>query len=157
MRRADSATWNSCRGNWGLYCEPLVTSGAPIFIVVSLVVFVIILRFVVRRRTSQPSSLAVLSIAAVVVVGGMLFAKLGQNAGWPWWIYYTVPAFVTLVLPPMAFGYSRLELWQYLVLAFLSSPAIHIAFSLLLDWHDYMPFISVPSLQELLSHGQAGI
>ena len=124
-----------------------------IFILVSFFVFFAILRFVTRQRTQKPSALTALGVAAVVVVGGMLFAKLAQNAGWPWWIYYTVPAFVTLVLPPVAFRFSGRELWQYLLLAFLSSPAIHVMFSFFLGWHEYMPFIPVASLQDMLNHG----
>jgi len=128
----------------------------PILILVSLVVFVAILHFIMRRRLNKPSTISVVVVAAIVVVGGMLFAKFTQNAGWPWWIYYTVPALVTLILPPAAFRFTGKELWRYLLLAFLSAPAIHIAFSFLLGWHDYMPFIRVPSLQELLgSNGLA--
>lgn len=59
----------------------------------------------------------------------MIFAKFGNNAGLPWWIYYTIPALVTLVLPPVAFRFSGKELAQYLVLAFLSLPVIHVVFS----------------------------
>ncbi len=81
----------------------------------------------------------------------MVFAKFGNNAGFPWWIYYTVPALATLLLPPLAFRFAGKELGQYLVLAFLSSPAIHVTFSFLLGWHEYMPFIPVPSLHELLA------
>lgn len=128
----------------------------PVFIAVSLAVFILILRFVSRKRSPRPSGLAVSVVAAIVVVGGMLFAKFGQNAGWPWWIYYTVPALVTLVLPPLAFRFTAQELWKYLVLAFLSSPVIHVLFSLFLGWHNYMPFVYVPSLHELLSHGGTG-
>lgn len=122
----------------------------PIFILVSLVVFSAILIFVTRQRSSRPSLAAVLAIASVVVVGGMLFAKLGQNAGWPWWIYYTVPALATLVVPPALLRFSTGELCWYLVLAALSSPVIHLLFSFFLGWHDYMPFIRVPSLREIL-------
>lgn len=128
----------------------------PVLIGVSLIVFVMILRFIVRKRTHQPSATSVLVVSFIVVVGGMLFAKFTQNAGWPWWIYYTVPALVTLLLPPITFRFSGQELWRYLVLAFLSAPAIHVAFSFFLGWHDYMPFIPVPSLQEVLGHSGAG-
>lgn len=124
-----------------------------IFILVSLLVFFLILRFVTRQRSQKPFALAALGVAAIVVVGGMLFAKLAQNAGWPWWIYYTVPAFITLTLPSFAFRFSARELWQYLGLAFLSSPAVHVIFSFFLGWHEYMPFIPVPSLQDMLNHG----
>jgi hypothetical protein len=122
----------------------------PIFIVVSLVVFVAILNFVMRKRAARPPFLSVMVISAIVVVGGMLVAKGGHNAGWPWWVYYTGPAGVTLLLPPLAFRLSVSELWQYLAMAFLSSPVIHVAFSFFLGWHDYMPFLKVPSIRELL-------
>lgn len=127
------------------------TQRFAVFVIVSLVVFVVILRFVTRKRPEPPPIFRVAVVAAIVVVGGMCFAKFGQNTGWPWWIYYTVPALTTLLLPPIAFRFSNRELWQYLVLAFLSSPAIHVAFSLFLDWHEYMPFIPVPSLRNLLT------
>ena len=128
-----------------------------VFVLVSLVAFVAILLFVTRQRVTRPRLAVVLAIAGVVVVGGMVFAKSGNNAGLPWWVYYTVPALVTLVLPPAVLGLYGRELAWYLGLAFLSSPAIHVVFSLLLDWHEYMPFIAVPSLRELLGHVPAGI
>ena len=128
----------------------------PILIAVSLVVFIAILHFILRKRTTARPHYLIALIAVIVVVGGMVFAKLTQNAGWPWWIYYTVPAAVTLLLPPFALRMSRSELWRYLVLAFLSAPAIHVAFSFFLDWHDYMPFLHVPSLKSFLGQ-EAGI
>lgn len=120
------------------------------FILTSLIVFFFILRFVTRNRTKRPSFFSVAVVAFVVVVGGMIFAKFGHNAGLPSWIYYTVPALVTLLLPPITFKLSGKELWLYLPLAFLSSPVIHVLFSFFLDWHEYMPFIPVPSLQSLV-------
>lgn len=122
-----------------------------IFILVSLVVFFFMLRFVTRNRDKRPALLPVIVVASIVVVGGMAFARFGANTGLPWWIYYTLPALVTLLLPPIAFKLSGKELWLYLVLAFVSSPVIHVFFSFFLGWHEYMPFIPVPSLQSLLS------
>jgi hypothetical protein len=122
-----------------------------VFVLVSLLVFIAILHFVTRRRAQSPRRATVLTVAAIVVVGGMIFAKYGNNAGLPWWVYYTIPAVATLVLPPAVFRFSGKELLQYLILAFLSSPVIHLVFSFFFDWHEYMPFIQVPSLQSLLS------
>lgn len=68
----------------------------PIFIGTTLAEFVGILRVVMRKRAAMPSWRTVAVVSVIVVVGGMLFAKLTQNGGWPWWIYYTVPAAVTL-------------------------------------------------------------
>ena len=80
----------------------------------------------------------------------MVFAKYGNNVGFPWWIYYTIPALLTLLLPPIAFRMSAPETTRYLVLAFLSSPVIHVFFSLTLGWKEYLPFIPVPSIRELM-------
>jgi hypothetical protein len=121
-----------------------------VFMLVTLVVFVGILLAVTRRRAPHPSLVVIAVLSVVVVIGGMLFAKLGNNAGWPVWIYYAVPALATLVLPPIALRMRpRAELWQYLVLAFASSPAIHVAFSFFVGWHDYLPFFYVPALKQL--------
>ncbi len=122
-----------------------------VFVLVSLLVFVAILRFVTRQRAVQPAAIRIAVVAAIVVVVGMLFAKFGNNIGLPWWIYYTLPAVATLLLPPIAFKFARREILQYLILAYLSSPLIHVLFSFFLDWHEYMPFWAVPSLRELLA------
>jgi hypothetical protein len=122
-----------------------------VFILVSLIAFIAILYFVTRHRSLRPKGFTVIAVAALVVVGGMVFAKFGNNAGLPWWIYYTLPALATLLVPPLVFKFNGKELLQYLLLAFLSSPVIHVVFSFLFDWHEYMPFIHVPSLHSLLS------
>lgn len=120
-----------------------------VFVFVSLVAFIAILRFATRHRSQRLNTSTVVAVSGIVVVGGMIFAKFGNNAGLPWWIYYTAPALATLLLPPVVFKFSGKELLQYLVLAFLSSPVIHVFFSFFLDWHEYMPFIPVPSLKSL--------
>ncbi len=122
-----------------------------VFVLVSLIAFIAILHFVTRHRHQRPRIVTAIVVAAIVVIGGMVFAKFGNNAGLPWWIYYTVPALTTLLLPPAVFKFHRKELLQYLALAFLSSPVIHVMFSFFFDWHEYMPFISVPSLRSLLA------
>jgi len=121
-----------------------------IFILVSMVVFFWLIRFSLRQREIKPETRSLMLVMAIVVVGGMLFAKYGNNMGLPWWIYYTVPALVTLLLPPVVFRMSVSELRLYLILALFSSPVIHVVFSLVLGWKEYMPFIPIPSLRELL-------
>jgi hypothetical protein len=118
----------------------------PTFVVVSFLVFAAMVYVVLRGRQTPPPRPQVLAISAVVIVGGMVFAKAGQNLGWPWWIYCTVPMLATVFLPPLYFRMSRREAPAYLVLSFLSAPIIHVLFSFFLGWKDYMPFIPVPSL-----------
>ena len=121
-----------------------------VFVVVSCVAFLFILQVVLRRRATKPQWSWILATAIVVVPGGMVFARWGATVGLAWWVYYTVPAFVTLVVPLVVFRLSRIESIEYLVLAFLMAPAVHTAFSLFLGWNEYMPFLHIPSLWELL-------
>ncbi len=122
----------------------------PIFIGVSYILFVGVLRIAVRRRRRLPASSELLRIAGVVVVGGMTFAKIGATNGFPVWLYYGLPAGLTWLLPPMVLRMTWRELAQYVPLALLLAPAIHTGFSLLFGWKGYMPFLPVPSLTEIL-------
>ena len=123
----------------------------PIFIAVSLVAFIGILRLVLRRRSVAPRWLTVIWVAGVVVIGGMMFAKLGASHGLPVWLYYGVPAALTWVLPTVVFRMRGREVPSYLVLALVLAPAIHLVFSLIVGWKEYLPFLPIPSLAELAS------
>ena len=120
-----------------------------VLVFVSCLVFVGILKYVLRLRTDTLRIQKVVAIAAVVVLGGMLFARFGAQSGLPSWIYYTVPMLLTVFLPPIVFSMTMREALLYIVLAFLSAPAIHTIFSFFFGWRDYMPFLHIPSLQEL--------
>ena len=122
----------------------------PIMVFASLFVFVVVLRVVVRKRTPGPSWLAVAAVAFIVVALGMTFARIAEQSGLPWWIYYGVPAAVTIFLPPIVLRLSKIEIVQYMVLAYASAPLINVAFSFTLGWHDYMPFMHVPYWKDLL-------
>jgi len=123
----------------------------PIFILVSLVQFLGVLFVAMHRRSPRPTLARVLWVAGVVVVGGMVFAKTGTTVGLPVWLYYGVPAALTWALPPVVFRMRGNEVSRYLALAVLSAPMIHILFSFFLGWKEYMPFIPVPSLWELIA------
>lgn len=116
----------------------------------SLILFVGVLRVALHARSEAPSRWLVFGIAMVVVIGGMSFARLGATGGFPVWVYYGLPAALTWVLPPLGFRMSVRETARYLPLAMLVAPAIHVAFSLILGWKEYMPFLPVPSLGEIL-------
>ena len=122
----------------------------PVLILVSLIAFVGVLYVVLNRRSEGPRALTVVWVAAIVVVGGMTFAKLGAMLGFPVWLYYGVPAAMTWVLPPVVFRMQTSEFGRYLLLAVLVAPVIHVLFSFLFGWKEYMPFIPVPSISELL-------
>ena len=98
----------------------------------------------------KPTWLRIVAVAMIVVPGGMVFARWGATTGLTWWVYYTVPALATLLVPPVAFRMARIEAAEYFVLALLMAPVIHTGFSVFLGWKEYMPFLPVPSLSEIL-------
>jgi hypothetical protein len=112
-------------------------------------VFVALLRLVMRRRHGWARQRTVVT-ALVVVIGGMAFGKVGANQGFPWWIYYPIPAIITVFVPPLVFRMTRREFGEYVVLAVLAAPLIHLFFSLALGWGEFMPFLRVPPVWELL-------
>ena len=127
------------------------TSRFAVFMAAAAVVFIAVLLFVMRRRERTPDVRVLALTTFVVVVLGMLFARYGYIFFRPpWWIYYGVPALVTFLLPPAVLRMKRDEILQYVPLAVLMAPAIHVFFSLFIGWHDYMPFpFYIPSLPEL--------
>ena len=117
-----------------------------VFVLVSLVVFVAMVRVSLRRRAAPPDKGRVAIAAFLVVVVGMVFAKWGANTGLHWSVYYGLPAAMTVFLPPVLFRMRGWEILEYLVMASLNAPAIHVVFSLLFGWNEYMPFLHIPSL-----------
>ncbi len=89
-------------------------------------------------------------LSLLCVVAGMLMGKSGANWGLPWWLYYTLPLLLNTLLPPIVLKMNTQKLIIYLLLSFLSAPVIHVFFSFFLNWHEYMPFWKIPSLQWVL-------
>jgi hypothetical protein len=123
----------------------------PVMILASLVEFVVLLRLVLGRGAFRERIKAVIAVSSIVVVGGMLFGKYGATFGMPWWLYYPVPALITILLPPFVFRMPATRTALYLVLALISAPLIHVLFAFFLGWNEYMPFIPIPSLASLLA------
>ena len=117
---------------------------------VSFVAFTMLLRTVLRHRSDTPTWVQLNWVAAVVVVGGMLFAKVGTSYDLPIWLYYGVPAVITWTLPPVVFRMRGREVVTYLALALLLAPMIHLTFSFFLGWKEYLPFLPIRSLAEVL-------
>ena len=115
----------------------------PIFIAVSFVLFIGILRIALIGRSRAPDARTTSWVAMIVVVAGMLFAKAGAAMGLPPPIFYGIPALVTWILPPRVFGMSVRETAIYIPLAILMAPAIHVFFAYFFGWTEYMPFIPV--------------
>lgn len=128
-----------------------------VFMGAAFLLFLGVVLWIVRRRSTKPSWGEVVALATVVVPVGMLFARYSHIIfhNLPWEVYYAVPALVTFLLPPMWLRMSRLETAQYIPSAIMMAPVIHTVFSLFVGWHDYMPFpVYIPSVAEMLRNAR---
>ena len=121
-----------------------------VYMFASMAVYFVVLTFTVRKRTPRPF-IKLLILAFIVTAGGMIFARITYSKELPWWIFYGIPVLMTYLFPIVLLRMSRRELFIYIPLAILMAPAIHIFFSFLFDWHDYMPLFYVPWWRDLIS------
>lgn len=120
-----------------------------VYMTVAIVVCFGMLIFIVRKRSPCPT-LKIGVLTLIITSGGMLFARITYGLALPWWIFHGIPVMLTYVLPPLILRMSRRELFTYLPVAALMGPFIHIFFSFLFGWHEYMPLFYVPWWREII-------
>jgi hypothetical protein len=117
------------------------------------VVLLAVVSWVIRKRLVKPHLWVLLALAMIVVLFGMVFARY-THVFMPhlhWEVFYGVSAMVTFLLPPLWLRMSHREIARYLPFALLMAPMIHVVFSLVASWHDYMPCpVYISSLVEIL-------
>lgn len=121
-----------------------------VYMLASMVVYFVVLTFAIRKRSQRPY-VKLLLITLIVTVGGMLFARYTYSKELPWWVFYGIPVLMTYLFPMSILHLSKKELLHYVPLAILMAPAIHIFFSFLFDWHEYMPLFYVSWWHDLIS------
>ena len=118
--------------------------------IVTCIVLILIVRFTLKTRDPNPAmNLRNAGILIALAVLGMLIGKYGATWGFPWWIYYPAPMILVIVFPLAYFKMNQREAIKYILISLVSGPVIHIVFSLF-GWKNYMPFIRIPSLMELI-------
>lgn len=116
----------------------------------SAAVFLAAIRIALRTRAESVSLAATAVVAGIVVVGGMIYGRVGARAGFPWWLYLFPPMLAWLAVPPLAFRMNGRETATYLALALLAGPLVHVLFSLLLGWGEFIPAWRLPSLTQIM-------
>lgn len=118
--------------------------------IVTCIALIFIVRFSLKGRSPNPvRDVRNTGILIALAIGCMLIGKYGANWGFPWWIYYPVPMLLVIVFPLVFFKMKKAEGLRYILITIVSGPLIHIVFSLL-GWKNYMPFIKLPSIMELI-------
>lgn len=111
-----------------------------IMIVASLILFYFVIWVVLGKSGFREQLKAIVMLSLTVVVLGMLIGKYGANLGLPWWIFYSVPMLMNVLLPPFVLRMGLVRTPVYLFLSLLSAPLIHVFFSWVFHWPEYLPF-----------------
>jgi len=127
------------------------TARFVVFMASALLLFVALLRFSVRRRSLLPSLRGTVAIAFIVVVLGMIFTRYSPC--------FSPASMVDLLRSARAHhGSPPANITPDVSFRDLSvpsssrriAPVIQVFLSLLVGWHDYMPFpVYLPAIAEL--------
>jgi len=120
-----------------------------LMVLVSFILFFEIILIVAGKRFFLYNKNKILFISFVVVIAGMLFGRYSANLGLPWWLSYPVPLLVMAILPPAWLKLTRPQTLLYLAISLGIAPLIHVLFSFVLGWKEYMPFWNIPFIGDI--------
>ncbi|HBR02841.1 MAG TPA: hypothetical protein DD738_09530 [Ruminiclostridium sp.] len=111
--------------------------------------FLCVIRLVLGTQYKVKSFL-INVIGMITVYGSLLISRYGNFLKLPVYLYYILPALLTVFLPPLSLKMKSDQVLKYLGYSILALPIIHILFSFLLGWGELLPFIKVPSLWNII-------
>lgn len=116
--------------------------------VFTYLIFLCVIRIVLGKQyKAKPFLIDIIGI--VTVFGSFLVTKYGNFLELPPYIYYALPAVLTVCVPPLTLRMKSDQVLKYLALSIVAVPFIHLFFSFFLGWGDLVPFIKIPSLWTL--------
>lgn len=116
---------------------------------VTYMVFLCVIRLAMGSQYKSKSFLINI-IGMLTVYGSFIISRYNGILKLPIILYYTLLLLLTIFLPPLSLKMKSDQTLKYFAFGIVAIPLLHLIFSLLLGWGDYLPFIQIPSLWELL-------
>lgn len=116
---------------------------------VTYMAFLCVIRLVMGSQYKSKSFLINI-IGMLTVFGSFILSRYSAVLKLPGFLYYILLLLLTVFLPPLALKMKSEQTLKYFALGIVAVPLLHLLFSLVLGWGEYLPFIKVPSLWELL-------
>ncbi len=116
---------------------------------VTYMAFLCVIRLIIGSQYKAKSFLINI-IGMITVYGSLLISRYGNFLRLPPWLYYVLPLLLTVFLPPLSLKLKSDQTLKYLAFSILAVPVIHLCFSFLLGWGEFLPFIKVPSLWNII-------
>ncbi|MGI6083880.1 MAG: hypothetical protein ACOYIF_00385 [Acetivibrionales bacterium] len=116
---------------------------------VTYMAFLCVVRFAMGSQFKSKSFLINI-IGMLTVYGSFIISRYNGILKLPVILQYTLLILLTIFLPPLSLKMKSEQTLKYFAFGIVAVPLLHLIFSLLLGWRDYLPFIQIPSLWELL-------
>lgn len=116
---------------------------------VTYLAFLCVIRLVVGSQYKAKSFLINI-IGMLTVYGSFLITHYGNFLKLPGFLYYVLPLLLTVFLPPLSLKLKSDQTLKYLAFSILAVPLIHLFFSFFFGWGEFLPFLKVPSLWNII-------
>ncbi len=116
---------------------------------VTYIAFLCVIRLIIGSQYKAKSFLINI-IGMITVYGSFLISRYGNFLRLPVWLDYVLPVLLTVFLPPLSLKMKSDQTLKYLAFSLLAVPVIHLVFSFLLGWGEFLPFIKIPSLWNII-------
>lgn len=117
--------------------------------IISYMIFLCIVRIVLGGQYKGKSFLINI-IGTISIFGSFILMRYNEAMKLPGFVYYILVVLLLVFLPPLSLKMNSDQILRFFALSIVAVPLLHLLFSLLLGWGDYLPFIHIPSLWELL-------
>lgn len=116
---------------------------------VTYLAFLCVIRIVMGNQYKSKSFLINVT-GMLTVYGSFIISRYNDILKLPGFLYYILLILLTVFLPPLLLKMKSDQTLKYFALGVVAVPLLHLLFSLLLGWGEYLPFIKIPSLWELI-------
>lgn len=115
---------------------------------VTYMIFLCVVRIAMGSQYKAKSFLVSI-IGVFTVFGSFIISRYNVVLKLPDFLCYILVVLLTVFLPPLSLKMKSDQTLKYIAVGFVAIPLLHLLFSLLLGWGEYLPFIPLPSLWDL--------
>ncbi|MCX7773883.1 MAG: hypothetical protein N2376_12300 [Clostridia bacterium] len=120
-----------------------------VMVAVTYLAFLCVIRIVLGSQYKAKSFLINI-VGMITVYGSLLVTRYGNFLKLPVYLYYIIPLLLTVFLPPLSLKMKSDQTLKYFAFSILAVPIIHLIFSFFFGWGEYLPFLKIPSLWNIL-------
>ncbi len=120
-----------------------------VMLAITYMAFLCVIRIAMGNQYKAKSFLINI-IGILTVFGSFIISRYNGILKLPGFIYYILIILLAVFLPPLSLKMKSDQTLKYIAIGFVTIPILHLLFSLLLGWGEYLPFIPLPSLWDLI-------